>query len=453
MQVSILGEKLSVVRVDGEDTFSASGRPMAVISNVMVEYRAPRPPRPARRPGRPPPGCARELAPAGRQRFPSRHRPIRHRRQRRDVIRPAWGREHSRCRGRGGSCRSGRAVRAANPPIVARVHRRRGDDARPGHRRQHRHFQRRERRPPSSAAVSGAGSAGARLGQPQRRGRPGTGRGLAWRITCPGASATGRSPAWPALRVDNYNLTGAGNPDKITGARVTGRFFDVLRMQPLLGRTLTERDDQPGAGPVVVIDERVWRARFAADPALPDARFASTGFRTRWSAWCRPTSGFPTRRSRCGCLANSRRPSSSTRSAYFMYVLARLKPNVGLAQAQADMTAVGAATRARVSAHQRAHGGLGLRAARASHPRRAAGDGDPVRRGRRGAPDRGRQPREPVADAWRHPPPGGGGAPGARRHARSRDATAAHRERRARRPRRGVRSGAGRSGPSVPRRV
>ena len=72
-----------------------------------------------------------------------------------------------------------------------------------------------------------------------------------------------------ALAVDNYNLTGAGNPDKITGVRVTGQFFDVLRMQPLLGRTLTERDDQPGAGPVVVIDERVWRARFAADPALP----------------------------------------------------------------------------------------------------------------------------------------------------------------------------------------
>jgi hypothetical protein len=43
MQVSILGEKLSVVRVDGEDTFSASGRPMAIVSNVMVEYKPPPP--------------------------------------------------------------------------------------------------------------------------------------------------------------------------------------------------------------------------------------------------------------------------------------------------------------------------------------------------------------------------------------------------------------------------
>jgi hypothetical protein len=48
--VSILGEKLSVVRVDGADTFTAPGRPIAVISNVMLGYRpAPAKPAPARR--------------------------------------------------------------------------------------------------------------------------------------------------------------------------------------------------------------------------------------------------------------------------------------------------------------------------------------------------------------------------------------------------------------------
>ena len=52
MQVSILGEKLSVIRPDSAtpDNFSAIGRPMAIISNVMVEYRPAPPPRPARRP-------------------------------------------------------------------------------------------------------------------------------------------------------------------------------------------------------------------------------------------------------------------------------------------------------------------------------------------------------------------------------------------------------------------
>jgi hypothetical protein len=51
--VSILGEKLNVVRVEGNDDFSASGRPIAVISNVMLEYRpAPPPPPPRRAPAR-----------------------------------------------------------------------------------------------------------------------------------------------------------------------------------------------------------------------------------------------------------------------------------------------------------------------------------------------------------------------------------------------------------------
>jgi hypothetical protein len=45
--VSILGDKLSVVRVDGADNFTAPGRPVAVISNVMLEYSPAPPPKPA----------------------------------------------------------------------------------------------------------------------------------------------------------------------------------------------------------------------------------------------------------------------------------------------------------------------------------------------------------------------------------------------------------------------
>jgi hypothetical protein len=47
-QVSILGEKLTVERVDGTATFSSPGRPIAVISNVMIEYRPAPPPPPAK---------------------------------------------------------------------------------------------------------------------------------------------------------------------------------------------------------------------------------------------------------------------------------------------------------------------------------------------------------------------------------------------------------------------
>jgi hypothetical protein len=47
-QVSLLGEKLMVERLDGSATYSALGRPIAVVSNIMIEYR-PAPERPAAR--------------------------------------------------------------------------------------------------------------------------------------------------------------------------------------------------------------------------------------------------------------------------------------------------------------------------------------------------------------------------------------------------------------------
>jgi hypothetical protein len=46
LQVSLLGEKLTVERVDGSATYLQAGRPIAVISNVMLEYRPGPPPKP-----------------------------------------------------------------------------------------------------------------------------------------------------------------------------------------------------------------------------------------------------------------------------------------------------------------------------------------------------------------------------------------------------------------------
>jgi hypothetical protein len=54
-QVSILGEKVTVERLDGAATYSSPGRPVAVISNAMIEYRPAPPPKPAATRKRPPP--------------------------------------------------------------------------------------------------------------------------------------------------------------------------------------------------------------------------------------------------------------------------------------------------------------------------------------------------------------------------------------------------------------
>ncbi len=49
----------------------------------------------------------------------------------------------------------------------------------------------------------------------------------------------------------SYVLTGRGDPVSIESARVTGEFFDVLGLGPLLGRTFTATDDRVGAQPLL----------------------------------------------------------------------------------------------------------------------------------------------------------------------------------------------------------
>jgi hypothetical protein len=68
-QVSILGEKLTVERAEGSATFTSAGRPIAIISNVMIEYHAPPPPRPA---GRAPAAKVPPKAPATKAPAPKR---------------------------------------------------------------------------------------------------------------------------------------------------------------------------------------------------------------------------------------------------------------------------------------------------------------------------------------------------------------------------------------------
>ena len=53
------------------------------------------------------------------------------------------------------------------------------------------------------------------------------------------------------------------------GLLVTGDFFQVLRVQPVMGRVLTPADAAaPGQGAVVVLSNNVWRARYGGDPAI-----------------------------------------------------------------------------------------------------------------------------------------------------------------------------------------
>ncbi len=67
-----------------------------------------------------------------------------------------------------------------------------------------------------------------------------------------------------AWRFDSFSLTGSGEPEQLRGKMVSGNFFSLLGIRPILGRTFRAEEDQLGAAPVVILSEGLWKRRFGA---------------------------------------------------------------------------------------------------------------------------------------------------------------------------------------------
>jgi putative ABC transport system permease protein len=65
-----------------------------------------------------------------------------------------------------------------------------------------------------------------------------------------------------------FTLTGPTEPDRVRGAVATPALFSMLRAIPLKGRLFEPGEDRPGAHRVVLLSERAWRTRFAADAGV-----------------------------------------------------------------------------------------------------------------------------------------------------------------------------------------
>ena len=67
---------------------------------------------------------------------------------------------------------------------------------------------------------------------------------------------------------DNLRLTGRGEPEPATSIDVIGNFFQVLSVQPAIGRLFTAEEARGGAHPVALLANAYWRRQFNADPAI-----------------------------------------------------------------------------------------------------------------------------------------------------------------------------------------
>jgi putative ABC transport system permease protein len=66
----------------------------------------------------------------------------------------------------------------------------------------------------------------------------------------------------------NFDLLNRGEPDRVSTGVVSHDFFDLLGIEPMLGRTFIASDDQPGAEAVLILSYTYWRTRFGGDPSI-----------------------------------------------------------------------------------------------------------------------------------------------------------------------------------------
>jgi len=65
-----------------------------------------------------------------------------------------------------------------------------------------------------------------------------------------------------------WNLALDDRAERVEGIGVTYDYFDVLHVQPVLGRRFVEEDDRPGAARVVVLGAHLWRQLYGEDPGV-----------------------------------------------------------------------------------------------------------------------------------------------------------------------------------------
>jgi putative ABC transport system permease protein len=76
------------------------------------------------------------------------------------------------------------------------------------------------------------------------------------------------SLSYAAYAGGSYNLADGDRPDRVTGLRVSPNFFSLLGLAPAQGRFFLEEEETPGRGRSVVLTDRFWKSRFAADSGV-----------------------------------------------------------------------------------------------------------------------------------------------------------------------------------------
>jgi predicted permease len=161
-----------------------------------------------------------------------------------------------------------------------------------------------------------------------------------------------------ALWFGNRNLQSGGEPERIEVLETTASFFEVLGVAPARGRFYTEAEELPGAAPAVVLSDRFWRRRFAADPGVVGGTVVLDGAAHTVIGIAPAPLRYPLSGVGVAAFLPHRPPSwASGRGSHYLLVLAKRRADVSLERARMQLDQIAARI---ASEPGSAHAGRGI---------------------------------------------------------------------------------------------
>jgi putative ABC transport system permease protein len=142
-----------------------------------------------------------------------------------------------------------------------------------------------------------------------------------------------------AMRYSNAAFNGDQAPEQALGRGVTSNFFDVLGVQPVVGRPFTAEEDAARRR-VVVLSYALWQRRFGGNPSVVGRSILMDGEATTVVGIMPSSFFFPDHQTDYWIPASFTPEDLARRTRHYLEVVARMKPGVTRERAQRDMEVI-----------------------------------------------------------------------------------------------------------------
>ena len=131
---------------------------------------------------------------------------------------------------------------------------------------------------------------------------------------------------------------GTGEPERFAGQTVSWQLFKMIGAVPVIGRDFGPEDDRPGAEPVVMLSDDVWRTRYGSDPGVVGRAVSINGRPHTVIGVMPPRFAFPETQKLWVPLAHY--GEATSRDQRGVQVFAKMKPGVTIEQVRSELNSI-----------------------------------------------------------------------------------------------------------------